>query len=754
MGNCKTYYHDMNIDGNKITNFILNPVTTAVRISIGLTLGPADEGFVVWDTDLNTQFFWDGTAWVAVSGTAGSSGTSGTSGFDGTSGTSGTSGDHGVNGSSGTSGTTGTSGSSGVTGLNGSSGTSGFNGTHGTSGSSGTNGVSGSAGTSGTDGTSGINGLNGTSGSSGITGTSGTSGITGTSGTTGTSGSSGSSGITGTSGSSGTTGTSGTNGLSSNCFNYQAKDNASSGNPGLGHIIWNVLSPQITATQINVSHINQDGTDIDIFLNLLQAGQKFTIQDRNNSANYQTWQISGTPVEISATYWTIPVTLVTSGGTTQFANNHEVILCVVSSLNGTNGTSGVNGTSGSSGTTGTSGSSGLAGAAGTSGTSGSNGTSGSSGVSPSSVFANNVLVCLTGGRTVGRYVNGQTIPSAGLTAEQVFNLIAREPISPTVTLTSSTVIQFNQTAISNVLNFNYTINSCGATVATVSLEWRRNNTGAWTVLSTNTSLTSFTHTLTDSAFNTQPFNYRYIVVDSDGATTTGLKNITPLAYVAPSLYFSAPAVTLTSPETNYSREWGNTPSNVQGSWIRNSPLVPVVSYTYFVAINSGGYSTLYGPNSISGSSGSFATVYDAQNTLTTTSITYAVQIVDAYTSTLTSTGIGLYSMMFYGEMNVSTGINSTSIRALPYRKFSNDGVDPFVFSTGIIERKWVVAMDNTYTLTHAQDITQNVDLTTNFVYIGLVAVDDAAGNSRNYNVYVYTNAIPYGPTPVDIQITY
>lgn len=63
-------------------------------------------------------------------------------------------------------------------------------------------------------------------------------------------------------------------------------------------------------------------------------------------------------------------------------------------------------------------------------------------------------------------------------------------------------------------------------------------------------------------------------------------------------------------------------------------------------------------------------------------------------------------------------------------------------------------MDNTYTLTHAQDITQNVDLTTNFVYIGLVAVDDAAGNSRNYNVYVYTNAIPYGPTPVDIQITY
>jgi hypothetical protein len=70
------------------------------------------------------------------------------------------------------------------------------------------------------------------------------------------------------------------------------------------------------------------------------------------------------------------VTLVTSGGTSQFANNHEVIFCVVSSLNGTNGTSGVNGTSGSSGTTGTSGTSGTSGTTGTSGTSGSGGTSG------------------------------------------------------------------------------------------------------------------------------------------------------------------------------------------------------------------------------------------------------------------------------------------------------------------------------------------------------------------------------------------
>lgn len=765
MGNCKTYYHDMNIDGNKITNFILNPVTTTERTTIGLTLGPADEGFVVWDTNLNTQFFWDGTQWVALmNGTSGTSGTSGNHGINGLNGTSGSSGSSGSSGITGTSGTTGTSGNSGTSGVNGTSGSSGLTGTSGTTGTSGSSGLSGNSGTSGSSGLTGSSGSSGTSSTSGTSGVNGTSGTSGANGSSGTSGSSGTTGTSGSSGSSGTAGTSGTNGLSSNCFNYQAKNTINTGDPSNGHIIWNVLSPQITATQINVHHINQDGTDIDIFLNLLQAGQKFTIQDRSNSANYQTWQISGAPTQIASTYWTIPVTLVTSGGTSQFTNNQQLILCVVSSLNGTNGTSGINGTSGSSGssgTTGTSGSSGTSGANGSSGTSGvngtsgssgANGTSGSSGLSPSNVFANNITVCLTGGKTVGRYVNGETIPSAGLTAEQVFNLIAKEPIPPTVTLISSTVIQFNQTTISNVLNFAYLVDPlCGSAVTAAVLEWKRTTDVTWNPTPLSTSLTtpnSYTHNTTNSSNTTAGFNYRYTVTDANGSYTVYL-TISPVAYVNPSIYFIAPAQTLTSPETNYKREWGNTPSTPQGSWSINSPLVDVVSYIFEVSVNYGSFTTIDGPNSISGPTGSFTPYNDTQSTSTSTHITYRVTVTDTYTTTSSYYTFNLYSMMFYGPVNNTLPYNSTTVRSLPYRRFINDP-NPFTFSTGTTELALMVAMDDTHILTTWQDITANAPISST---LNTITVVDAAGNNRSYNLYVNGFSLAYSPADI-MEITY
>ena len=312
-----------------------------------------------------------------TSGTSGSSGISGTSGSSGTSATSGTSGSGGTSGTSSTSGTSGSSGTngsngtSGVSGTSGSSGSSGINGTSGTSGSSGTSGVSGSSGTNGSNGTSGSSGINGAAGTSGVSGSSGTSGVdgtSGTSGTTGTSGTDGTSGSSGTTGTSGTGGTSGVNGVSNNLFLYQAETSIQSGYPGDGHILWNNTT-QINATQINISHLTNNGIDIDIFLALLQDLQQITIQDQNSSSNYQIWDINGTPTQVTGAniYWQVPVTLISSAGTgtTNFANNHDIFLAIVSQ----SGTSGVNGTSGTSGSNGVSGSSGTSGVNGTSGTS-------------------------------------------------------------------------------------------------------------------------------------------------------------------------------------------------------------------------------------------------------------------------------------------------------------------------------------------------------------------------------------------------
>jgi hypothetical protein len=304
-----------------------------------------------------------------VNGTSGSSGTTGTSGSSGTTGTSGSSGTNGTSGSSGTGGTSGTSGTagsggtSGLTGTSGTSGIDGIDGTDGTSGTTGTSGIDGTSGTSGLTGTSGIDGTSGVNGTSGINGTSGFNGTSGTDGTSGTSaidGTSGTTGTSGTAGTSGTGGTSGVNGVSNNLFLYRARTTIQTGYPSDGHLLWNNAT-QINSTQINISHLTDNGIDIDIFLALLQDSQQITIQDQNLSANFQTWDVNGTPTQVVGVdnYWIVPVALISSGGTgtTNFANNHPLFLAIVSQ----SGTSGVNGTSGTSGTTGTSGSSGSSG---------------------------------------------------------------------------------------------------------------------------------------------------------------------------------------------------------------------------------------------------------------------------------------------------------------------------------------------------------------------------------------------------------
>lgn len=371
-------------------------------------------------------------------------------------------------------------------------------------------------------------------------------------------------------------------------------------------------------------------------------------------------------------------------------------------------------------------------------------------------FNSNITVALSGGKTLGKYTTGQTILSNGLTAQQVITLLAQEALSPTVTLTSSTTIAFNQTAISNVLNFSYVINSLGATVSTVSLQWSRagsspqGTNNAWTTLSTDTSLTTFTHSITDSAFNTNAFSYRYVVTDSSGGTATATKVITPAAYVAPSITFSAPAVSFTAPETNTTREWGNTASTLQGSCSRNSVNVPISSYQYAVSVNGGAYSNIGSSTSLAASGGSFTTTSDTQATATTTSITYKVTVTDSYTTTFLTYSINLYSMMFYGPVSSTATINSALIRSLP-KRFIISG-SPFSFSTGTSEIRMIVAMESAYTLSNAVDTTINapVDFTTD---TRSISVNDSAGNAKTYNVYVNTFGFPYNPADT-IQITY
>jgi hypothetical protein len=367
-------------------------------------------------------------------------------------------------------------------------------------------------------------------------------------------------------------------------------------------------------------------------------------------------------------------------------------------------------------------------------------------------FVNDISVSLSGGKTLGRYTNGQTIPSQGKTPEEVVKLIAQEPIAPTLTLNSSTIILFNQTAISNVLNFSRVINSLGASVASASLEWRRNNSGAWVVLTNVTSDGYFTHTLTDTNFNTQPFNYRYTVTDSQGATSTVSWNITPQSYSAPSITFSAPAVSITSPESNTIRERGNVDSILQGSTSRNSALVNIISYKFAVSVNGGAYTDITSDLSLAVDGGSFTNLPDTASNAAT-SITYRVSVTDIFSTTNAFYSINLKYLIFYGDINASTSLDSAAIRGLPYRRFVDSG-SPFTFNSGITNNRFIVAWDPSKGLVEALDITQNVPLTSLFITTPTnILVGNGSGPTTLYNALVYTNALPYNPS-VTIRITY
>jgi hypothetical protein len=143
-------------------------------------------------------------------------------------------------------------------------------------------------------------------------------------------------------------------------------------------LIWNNAT-QISATQINIDHIDADNIDIDLFLDILSVGDILVIQDRNNSANYQKWEVSAAITVITNSYVEVPVTLITSGGTgtTGFANNENIFLAIVSA--GVVGPTGPIGATGPTGPTGPAGATGPIGATGPTGPIGVTGDIGPSG---------------------------------------------------------------------------------------------------------------------------------------------------------------------------------------------------------------------------------------------------------------------------------------------------------------------------------------------------------------------------------------
>ena len=147
--------------------------------------------------------------------------------------------------------------------------------------------------------------------------------VPGIQGPAGPAGADGPQGPEGPEGPQGPAGTSGS--VGSIIGSYKIDANTVGGAPASGRIRYGNVT-QINSTSLTINHIDDNNIDVDLFIGLLTMGSAIVIQDSSLSDNYQIWEISSTPVNSGPTYWTIPVTLSSSGGTgtTGFPNNHAV----------------------------------------------------------------------------------------------------------------------------------------------------------------------------------------------------------------------------------------------------------------------------------------------------------------------------------------------------------------------------------------------------------------------------------------------
>ena len=216
-------------------------------------------------------------------------------------------------------------GPTGATGAVGDTGPTGAQGIQGEIGPTGPQGIQGAQGVQGVQGNTGPTGPQGIQGEIGPTGPTGPQGIEGPTGPTGPTGAA--STVTGPTG---PTGPQGQAGQSSSFYDYKIDTTTTSGNPGTGLLAYNNAS-QTSATQIQINHIDQDGYDIDLFLGLTKQGDTLVIQDAANSANSQTFVVTGSITDYGNSYVTVPVSLVSSTGTGTtpgFADDLSVLLVI------------------------------------------------------------------------------------------------------------------------------------------------------------------------------------------------------------------------------------------------------------------------------------------------------------------------------------------------------------------------------------------------------------------------------------------
>jgi hypothetical protein len=129
---------------------------------------------------------------------------------------------------------------------------------------------------------------------------------------------------------------------------------------------------------LNISHIDRNSIDLDIFLALISDNDFIIIQDSADSNDFQKFEVNGS-VTLQTNYVEVPVTYISSGGdgVTGFANDTNIIVAISSTgPQGPQGSQGAAGSQGAQGPQGATGSQGPQGDTGPQGTTGPQGAQG------------------------------------------------------------------------------------------------------------------------------------------------------------------------------------------------------------------------------------------------------------------------------------------------------------------------------------------------------------------------------------------
>jgi hypothetical protein len=361
-----------------------------------------------------------------------------------------------------------------------------------------------------------------------------------------------------------------------------------------------------------------------------------------------------------------------------------------------------------------------------------------------------------------------------------------ERITPTVGISfsnGSDSIPWGQTqGINYTLTLNYTVRTVGATVAGATLEWKRSNDSTWNVyqgsnvyydtsapFSTNDQYFTYSpapsgitlNPLSGGQPNTNDFDYRYTIHDTSGASASFIAT----KAVADSKSQNTQSLTanhaagVVSPETQTIRERGRVQSNVTGTITVASGFNPITEWKLQVSTDGGSswsdvnsFQVVSNPwNQVTGSTINIGTISHTPAS-TISSVRYRTVVRDPYDTVGpidTSIGgratVNFFYKLFYGP-TASQPTTAAQVRTMPLALMSNSYTNPFTFQTGNQYKDFVVALPTNIDI--AVGGQQNEDAlldSPGFVKsTTLTTANDAAGNSKAYNVWTLNVGVTYG----------